>query len=72
MRFFVFAKAAPRVAENPIAEPKTRLFGVQPTFITDKVPAMHRLLSPMNAGVSAARHVLWYVRYHAAGPRHGN
>jgi hypothetical protein len=30
---------------------------------------MRRLLSPMNVGVSAARHVLWYVSYHAA-PRH--
>jgi hypothetical protein len=29
---------------------------------------MRRLLTPVNAGVSAARHVLWYLTYHA-GPR---
>ncbi len=30
---------------------------------------MRRLLtSPVNVGVSAARHVLWYLSYHA-GPR---
>jgi hypothetical protein len=29
---------------------------------------MRRLLSPVNAGVSAARHVLWYLSYHT-GPR---
>jgi hypothetical protein len=28
-----------------------------------------RLLSPVNAGVSAARHLLWYLSYHAGGPR---
>ncbi len=27
---------------------------------------MRRLLSPVNASVSAARHVLWYLSYHAA------
>jgi hypothetical protein len=32
------------------------------------VPRMRRLLSPVNAGMSAARHVLWYLSYHA-GPR---
>ena len=26
---------------------------------------MRRLLTPVNAGVSAARHVLWYLSYHA-------
>jgi hypothetical protein len=26
---------------------------------------VHRLLSPVSVGVSAARHVLWYVSYHA-------
>jgi hypothetical protein len=30
---------------------------------------MRRLLSPVNAGVSAARHVLWYVHYHATHPQ---
>jgi hypothetical protein len=29
---------------------------------------MRRLLSPVNVGVSAARHALWYLSYHA-GPR---
>jgi len=29
---------------------------------------MRRLLFPVNAGLGAARHVLWYVRYHASGP----
>jgi hypothetical protein len=27
---------------------------------------MRRLLSPVNVGVTAARHVLWYLSYHAA------
>jgi hypothetical protein len=30
---------------------------------------MRRLLTPVTAGVSAARHVLWYLSYHAAGDR---
>jgi hypothetical protein len=30
---------------------------------------MRRLLSPVNAGVSAARHVFWYLSYHANGHR---
>ena len=30
---------------------------------------MQRLLAPVNAGMSAARHVLWYLSYHAAGDR---
>ena len=28
---------------------------------------MRRLLSPVNAGVNAARHVFWYISYHAQG-----
>jgi len=48
---------------------------VQPKSVTtrtirsarlNRVPAMRRLLSPVNVGVSAARHVLWYLSYHAA------
>jgi len=27
---------------------------------------MRRLLSPVNVGFSAARHVLWYLSYHVA------
>jgi hypothetical protein len=26
---------------------------------------MRRLFSPVNVGVSAARHVLWYLSYHS-------
>ena len=33
--------------------------------LRDRVGAMSRLLSPVTAGVSAARHVLWYLSYHA-------
>jgi hypothetical protein len=32
------------------------------------VSSMRRLLSPVNVGVNAARHVLWYLSYHT-GPR---
>ena len=32
----------------------------------NSVPAVYRLLVPVNAGVSAARHLAWYIRYHAA------
>jgi hypothetical protein len=35
----------------------------------NRVPSVRRLLTPVNASVSAARHVLWYLTYHAA-PRH--
>jgi hypothetical protein len=30
---------------------------------------MRRLLTPVNAGLDAARHLLRYLRYHAGGPR---
>ncbi len=30
---------------------------------------MRRLLSPVNVGVSAARHVLWYLSYHSPRQR---
>lgn len=30
---------------------------------------MRRLLSPVNAGMSAARHLIWYLSYHASGSR---
>jgi hypothetical protein len=33
---------------------------------TNRVPAVRRLLSPVTVGVSAARHVLWYLSYHSA------
>jgi hypothetical protein len=32
----------------------------------NRIQAMRRLLSPVNVGVSAARHVLWYLSYHSA------
>jgi hypothetical protein len=32
---------------------------------TNRVGLVKRLLSPVNVGVSAARHVLWYLSYHA-------
>ena len=31
-----------------------------------RVPTVRRLLTPVSAGVSAARHVFWYLSYHAA------
>jgi hypothetical protein len=31
-----------------------------------RVSPMRKLFSPVNAGVSAARHVLWYLSYHTA------
>jgi hypothetical protein len=30
---------------------------------------MRTLLTPVNAGLDAARHLLWYLSYHAGGPR---
>jgi hypothetical protein len=39
------------------------------TALEARVPAMHRLFSPVNAGIGAARHLVWFVRYHAAGPQ---
>ncbi len=32
---------------------------------------MRRLLTPVNAGLGAARHVIWYVRYHVGPQRPG-
>lgn len=32
----------------------------------NRISTMRRLLSPVNVGVSAARHVLWYLSYHSA------
>jgi hypothetical protein len=32
----------------------------------NRVPHVRRFLSPVTVGVSAARHVLWYLSYHAA------
>jgi hypothetical protein len=32
----------------------------------NRIPAVNRLLVPVTAGVSAARHLAWYIRYHAA------
>jgi hypothetical protein len=32
------------------------------------VSSVRRLLSPVNVGMSAARHVFWYLSYHS-GPR---
>lgn len=26
-------------------------------------------MAPVNAGVNAARHVLWYISYHSQGPK---
>jgi hypothetical protein len=30
---------------------------------------MRRLLTPVNAGMSAARHLIWYISYHTASDR---
>jgi hypothetical protein len=35
----------------------------------DKFPDMRRLLTPVNAGMSAARHVIWFISYHATSDR---
>ena len=32
----------------------------------NRVPHVRKLFSPVNVGVSAARHLLWYLSYHAA------
>lgn len=34
----------------------------------NRLPSVRRLISPVTVGVSAARHVLWYLSYYA-GPR---
>jgi hypothetical protein len=49
-----------------VNQKRSRTTGSAPV---NRVQAMRRLLSPVNVGVSAARHVLWYLSYHAA-PRH--
>ena len=47
-------------------EPKSVLNPDLAAAPVNRVPAVHRLLVPVNAGVSAARHLAWYIRYHAA------
>jgi len=54
---------------NPVTEPDASLLVSKAAALADKVPPMQRLLAPVNAGMSAARHVLWYLSYHAAGDR---
>ncbi len=53
--------------ENGSTEPKTPVLESPESGRADKVPPMRRLMAPVNAGVSAARHVLWYLSYHAQG-----
>jgi len=49
-------------------QPKPPLLTRRGSGSPNRVSGMRRLLSPVNVGVSAARHVLWYLSYHA-GPR---
>jgi hypothetical protein len=54
----------------PILEPNSVVTPDAAAARGNRVPLMRRrLLSPVNAGVSAARHLLWYLSYHAGGPR---
>jgi hypothetical protein len=57
--------------ENPTTEPKTPVLAEPGSARGDRVSLMRRLLTPVNAGVNAARHVLWYLSYHAQGQRPG-
>jgi hypothetical protein len=34
-------------------------------------PPMKRLLTPVNAGISAARHLAWYLSYQVGNNRNG-
>ena len=34
--------------------------------LTNRVPPVNRLLRPVTPVVGAARHLLWYLRYHAS------
>ena len=47
-------------------EPKSVLDPDPAADPVNSVPTVYRLLVPVNAGVSAARHLAWYIRYHAA------
>ena len=53
--------------ENPSTEPNTPVLEGPESARDDRVPPMRRLLSPVNAGVNAARHVFWFISYHAQG-----
>ena len=55
--------------ENRSTKPETPASKATESVSGDKVPLMRRLLTPVTAGVSAARHVLWYISYHAQGQR---
>jgi hypothetical protein len=58
---------SPEIAKKfPLMEPKSVLDPDSAAALRNRVPAVHRLLLPVNAGVSAARHLAWYIRYHAA------
>jgi hypothetical protein len=50
-------------------QPNSWLLLVRQGVSANRVPAVRRLLSPVNVGVSAARHVLWYLTYHSGTRR---
>lgn len=54
---------------KPIPEPKSGVTTDLAPSPADSLPAMQRLLTPVNAGMSAARHLLWYLSYHARPER---
>ena len=47
-------------------EPKSVLDPDPAADPVNSVPTVYRLLVPVNASVSAARHLAWFIRYHAA------
>jgi len=49
--------------------PDSSLLVSTSTAAVDSFPPMRRLMTPVNAGMSAARHVFWYLTYHAAADR---
>jgi len=59
-------KMRPRIR---ITEPESSLLVTKNAGAADSLPDMGRLLAPVNAGVNAARHLLWYLSYHSAGDR---
>jgi hypothetical protein len=54
---------------NRSTEPKSVVTTDVATPSRNRLPVMQRLLTPVAAGVSAARHLLWYLSYHAAADR---
>jgi len=65
----MLAAAVPTSVEIWLCEGNSVVFPQEIGRPADYLSAMRRLLTPVNAGVSAARHLIWYLSYHSGSRR---